>query len=305
MTQESQVGGVVVTFHPDAGFEMRLAAMLDEVRPVIVIDNTATPATRDRLRAACTRLGAELLENQDNAGLGAALNRAFRVLDERGFTAVIAFDQDSTPESGLAAALVSLMSADPRRAIVGSNWHDEARPRVRSRHLRPHAVLPGCFTRQAASHDLYDITCVITSGSLFHLDAWRELGGFDEPLFVDLVDTEDCLRARTAGHAIAVAAHARLTHRRGAKAPVRRFGFTWWPAFGSPLRLRYLFRNRMLVLGRLGWRMPHWIAFELVYAAKVVTEIVLLEENKVAKLAACAQGTWDGLMGVEGRIASP
>jgi len=305
MSGAPRVGGVVVTFHPDAGFESRLAAMLEEVRPVVVVDNTATPAARVRLRAACSRLGAELLENDENAGLGAALNRAFHLLDERGFSAVIAFDQDSTPESGLATALVSLMSADPTRAVVGANWYDEARPRVRSRHLRPHAVLPGCFTREAAGHDLYDVTCVITSGSLFHLDVWRELGGFDEPLFIDLVDTEYCLRARAAGHAIAVAAHARLAHRRGAKSPVRRLGRTWFPAFGSPLRLRYLFRNRILVLGRVGWRMPHWIAFELVYAAKVVAEIVFLEENKGAKLAACVQGTWEGLMGVEGRITSP
>jgi GT2 family glycosyltransferase len=116
MSAGPRVGGVVVTFHPDAGFETRLAAMLDEVRPVIVIDNTATPATRNRLHAACTRLGAELIENDENVGLGAALNRAFRVLDERGFAAVIAFDQDSTPEPGLAAALVSLMAADPRLA---------------------------------------------------------------------------------------------------------------------------------------------------------------------------------------------
>jgi len=58
------------------------------------------------------------------------------------------------------------------------------------------------------------------------------------------------------------------------------------------------------VLGRVGWRMPHWIAFECVYATKIVAEIVLLEENKAAKLAACAQGTWEGLMGVDGRIAS-
>ncbi len=304
MSAEPRVGGVVVTFHPDDGFETRLAAMLDEVRPVVVVDNTATPAARARLRTACTRLGAELLENEENVGLGAALNRAFRQLDEQGFTSVVAFDQDSTPETGLVSALSSVMAADPTRAIVGSNWHDEARPTLRSRHLRPHAVLPGWFTRDPAAHNLNDVTCVITSGSLFDLGVWRALGGFDEPLFVDLVDTEYCLRARAAGHEIAVAAHARLAHRRGAKAPVRRLGRTWWPAFGSPLRLRYLFRNRLLVLGRVGWRTPHWISFELVYAAKIVAEIVFLEEKKGAKLAACARGTWDGLMGVEGRISA-
>jgi rhamnosyltransferase len=304
MSAPPRVGGVVVTFHPDAGFETRLAAMLDEVRPVVVVDNTATADARARLRTMCSRLAADLIENEENVGLGAALNRAFRHLDEQGFTSVVAFDQDSTPERGLVSALGSVMAADPSRAIVGSNWHDEARPSVRARHLRSHAVLPGWFTRDSTSQNLSDITCVITSGSLFNLEVWRALGGFDEPLFVDLVDTDYCLRARAAGYDIAVAADARLAHRRGEKAPVRRLGRTWWPAFGSPLRLRYLFRNRVLVLGRIGWRTPHWISFELVYAAKIVAEIVFLEANKGAKLAACAQGTWDGLMGVEGRIAA-
>ncbi len=296
--------GVVVTYHPDAGFEARLQAMRTEANPLVVIDNTATPATRERLRRACAESGCELIENEDNLGLAGALNRAFRQLDARGCEAVLAFDQDSTPEPGLASALGALLAADPGCAIVGSNWHDEARPRVRARHLRPHAVVPGLFARHAASHDLHDVTCVITSGTLFRVAVWRELGGFDEALFVDLVDTEFCLRARTAGHVIAVAARARLAHRRGAKAPVRRLGRTWWPAFMSPLRLRYLFRNRVLVLGRVGWRLPHWCAFECVYAAKVITEIVLLEDRKRAKLAACVQGTWEGLLGVEGRIPS-
>lgn len=302
MSVPPQVAGVVVTYHPDTGFEARLEAMRAEVTPIVVIDNTATAAVRERLRHACARPGVELIENEDNLGLAGALNRAFRHLEARGVEAVVAFDQDSTPEPGLVAALAALEAGDPACAIVGSNWHDEGRPRWRARHLRPHAVVPGLFAREEARHDLHDVTCVITSGSLFRLDVWRALGGFDEALFVDLVDTEFCLRARAAGHAVGVAARARLAHRRGAKAPVRRLGRTWWPAFMSPLRLRYLFRNRVLVLGRVGWRLPHWVVFESVYAAKVIAEILFLEDQKAAKLAACVQGTWEGLMGVEGRI---
>jgi hypothetical protein len=51
-------------------------------------------------------------------------------------------------------------------------------------------------------------------------------------------------------------------------------------------------------------RAPHWVAFELAYAVKIVAEIVFLEETKLAKLAACARGTWDGLLGRVGPIAS-
>lgn len=301
MSASPPVAGVIVTFHPDAHFERRLAAIARETSPLLVVDNTARPETANRLRAACAAHGATLLANPKNVGLAAALNQAFRQLEAQGIAFAVAFDQDSTPEPGFVAAL-RLAHTDAGHAVVGANWYDEARPDVPARHLQHRPGWPGGFRRVAANGNLFAVTCVITSGSLFHLPTWRELGGFDEPLFLDLVDTEYCLRARAAGRFVGVAWRARLAHRRGAKAAVGAFGGTWWPAFMSPLRLRYLFRNRLLVAFRHGWRSPHWVAFELVYAAKILAEIVFLEDHKAAKLAACARGTWDGLCGVEGKI---
>lgn len=40
----------------------------------------------------------------------------------------------------------------------------------------------------------------ITSGSLTNLDAWKAIGGFDEKLFIDLVDTEYDIRALMKGY---------------------------------------------------------------------------------------------------------
>jgi rhamnosyltransferase len=302
-----RIPGVIVTYFPDAEFEARLGAIAREVWPVLVVDNTASAAMSDRLVAICGRCGCRLLLNPSNLGIAAALNRGFGELEQLGCAWAVAFDQDSTPEPGLADRLAECARrlANGRPAVIGANWRDEGRPDHPSLHLQPHPSCHLLFRRVPADDDIGDVTCVIASGSLFHLPTWRALGGFDESLFLDLVDAEYCLRARHAGRAIGVAAHAHLRHNRGSKRPVRLLGITWWPAFMPPTRLFGLFRNRVLLIRRYLWQRPHWVAFELAYACKVLAEILFLEDHKGAKLGACLGGTWSGFWGQRGTAARP
>ena len=290
--------GIIVTYFPDPDLEIRLAAIAREISPVLVVDNTANAAMSDRLAAACERCGCRLLLNRSNLGIAAALNRGFGELEQLGFIWAVAFDQDSTPEPGLVGGLMEcarrICPARPP-AVVGANWRDEARPNQPSLHLRPHPACRLLFERVPARDDLDAVTCVINSGSLFHLPTWRALGGFDESLFLDLVDTDYCLRARQAGHRIGVASRACLRHRRGSKRAVRFLGGTWWPAFMPPPRLYLLFRNRAWLFRRHLWQTPHWAAFEIIYGFKILAEILFLENDKVAKLGACLRGTWAGV----------
>lgn len=291
------VGGVVVTYHPDAEFATRLRAIADEVGPLFVIDNSADAAVAARLARTCSEAGATFFAQGENTGLAAALNRGFHQLLATGVPWGIAFDQDSTPRPGFTRALLATAKTDA--AVTGANWRDEAHPDRAARHLMAHRI-PFLFRRREATTDLDDVTCVIASGSLFHLPTWRDLGGFDESLFLDLVDSDYCLRARAAGYPIRVASRAHLDHRRGAKREVRWAGQTCWPAFMPPARLYYLFRNRVPLLPRELWRAPHWVTFELAYAGKALAEIVLLEDRTGAKLAACGRGLRDGLLGGQG-----
>jgi rhamnosyltransferase len=301
-----RIPGVVVTYFPDAGFETRLGAIVREVSPVWVVDNSADAAASGRLAGICDRCGCRLILNPSNLGIAAALNLGFGELEQSGCVWAVALDQDSLPEPGMIDRLIECARRFPATrppAVVGANWRDEGRPDHPSRHLRPHPACRLLFQRVPASQDLNDITCVITSGSLFHLPTWRALGGFDESLFLDLVDTEYCLRARQAGHGIGVAAGARHRHHRGSKRPVQFLGRTWWPAFMPPPRLYYLFRNRVLLCRHHLWRSPHWAAFEITYALKIITEVLLLEDHKIAKLGACLRGSWAGALGRRGAVA--
>jgi rhamnosyltransferase len=288
------VPGIVVTFFPDAGFAGRLAAITREAAPVIVVDNSVDERARSGLREICAAHHARLIENSENRGLGAALNQAIAALGP-GAEWAIAFDQDSIPQPGFVRALwQTATEAGNRVAAVGANWRDEARPNFAARHLRRQTIVPLFYERVEARQDLSRVTCVITSGTLFHLPTVRQLGGFAEGLFLDLVDTEFCLRARARGYEVRVATSARLQHRRGAKRPKKFGGLTFWPAFQPASRLQLLFRNRMWLVRRYAWSFPHWGLFELIYTTKILAEIIFLEDEKWAKLSACLRGTWQG-----------
>ena len=290
---------VTVTFEPDGAWPERLRAVLAVCSRCIVVDNSLTPEARERVRATVAGFtNVELIANSDNPGLGRALNQGCHALHAAGHPWVITFDQDSTPRPGFGAALLASAAkiGSKRVAVVGANWTDLHRPGFPSRHLQ--AAPPfGCgFRRSIATHDLEDVLCAITSGSLFSLQAWQDLDGFDEALFLDLVDTDFCLRASQAGWTVAVSALAQLDHQRGAKQPVRFLGRTCYPSFMPPFRLEYLSRNRVRLFLRHGWHARAWVAYETVYAAKLLVDVLLLEDEKPAKLAACLRGTWDGLI---------
>jgi len=289
--------GVIVTFFPDVDFPARVVAIASQVTPLLIIDNTTDPAARERVRRIAANLGAEYLPQPSNRGIGAALNIGFANLRARGFSAAVVFDQDSTPQPGCASALVSCAADDDNQAVVGSNWFDEVRPNHRARHLTPHPWLPLIFRRvEAIQEDLSSVTFVITSGSWFNLKIWHSLGGFDETLFLDLVDVDYCLRVRLLRRTVAVATAAHLAHNRGNKRPVRFLGHTWWPAFMPPDRLAGLTTNRMRLILRYGWRRPHWVIYEIVHTAKILWDVISLEDSKLRKLLAMGKGFLNGFI---------
>jgi len=273
---------------------------------VIVVDNSTAPAARAFVAAtASARPGVTLLALPDNPGIGAALNLAFATLAAEGHPRAVAYDQDSTPAPGFAAALAATAATQPRAGVIGANWLDPRRLAQPALFLCPASPLGLGFRRVPATCDLSGLLCVITSGALFDLDAWRSLGGFDADLFLDLVDTDYCLRARLAGYDIAACAAARLEHHRGEKSAVHLLGRTFHPAHTPPFRLRCLSRNRILLFRKLRFRPAAWVAYEFAYAAKLLADAILFENQKPARLAAMLHGTVDGLLGCRGPLSSP
>lgn len=298
------IPAAIVTFHPDAGWPARLDAVLREHPRVVVVDNSTSPDARAFVSATtAARSGATLHALPHNPGIGAALNLAFTTIAAEDHSRAVAYDQDSTPAPGFAAALAATAASHPRAAVIGANWTDPRRPGQPALFLHAAGPFDLGFRRTPATTDLDDLLCVITSGTLFDLVAWKKLGGFDAALFLDLVDTEYCLRARHAGHGIAACATARLEHHRGAKKIVRLFGRDFHPSHTPPFRLRCLSRNRVLIFRRRRLRPVAWTLYELAYATKLLIDALLFEPEKTARLGAMLRGTREGLLRHSGPLA--
>ena len=284
------IPGAVVSYFPDTGLVDRLRAIRREVAPLLVADNTTDPAVGAMAETTATAVGATYLGLPANGGVAGGLNAAFAQFRKAGHRWAIAFDQDSMPEPGFAAALQHHATTSGCR-VVGANWYDQINPSRHARHIQPLPWLPLLFRRRTVpSSGLDSVTFAITSGCLFDLELWHGLGGFDPSLPLDYVDIDFCLRARRIGARVGIAAGALLAHSRGNKRPVRRFGHTWWPANIPPARLEHLVTQQIRMVGRHGWRFPHWALYEACHLLKLSFDATVLEPRSLPSLRAIGRG---------------
>ncbi|MDD5578651.1 MAG: glycosyltransferase family 2 protein [Methylobacter sp.] len=297
---EKQVAALVVTHFPDAGFPSRLDKLLEQVSHVVIIDNGSPQDLLSWQKQYCDSDNITFLKNSVNLGIATALNQGMDLLTKEGFERVVTFDQDSTVTSGFIALLQATMTANevPHGdvALVGANRSDAGENQDRHRWLRPKKRWP-FFERITCDRIGPDgVTLVITSGTLFNMKIFNILGPFRDDFFIDFVDSEYCLRAKEAGYRILVNPDARLFHQLGSKKQYRLFGLTMSPTFHSPLRRYYLSRNRIEMMRLYGLTFPHWLIYELMALIHITLSILFYEDQKIAKLQACAIGTCDGLL---------
>jgi len=290
--------GVVVTFHPDEGVYDRLLIVVRECGRVVVVDNGSSEEVYRRMAEIA---GVTVLPLGENMGVATAMNRGLVWAREAGFSWVVTFDQDSRPQEGMVSALWSTHEALASAAVVGPRIEDVGQASNAYRWVRPHPRWPGLFQRvPSAGHDLAEVTMLVTSGSLIEIATWARLGGFDESLFIDYVDTDYCLRVNRSGRRVAVAGAAVLDHRLGERQSKAVLGHDFRPTHHSATRHYFIARNRIPIWRKHALAVPHWAAFDAAFAIYNGFRVLFFERERGRKLKAIVLGTWDGLGGRSG-----
>jgi rhamnosyltransferase len=144
-----------------------------------------------------------------------------------------------------------------------------------------------------------DCDFLIASGSLIPLSAVDALGGMDERLFIDKIDTEWALRAAAAGYAFVGAPRARMQHSLGERHVRLWFGRWRVLSLHKPFRYYYMVRNGLLLR-----RSPHataaWRRADLRQLRSIVLYFGILAPGRARALWMMARGLVDGLRGVHG-----
>lgn len=121
-----------------------------------------------------------------------------------------------------------------------------------------------------------------------------ELGGFDETLFIDHVDTEWSFRVKHAGYELIGIPSIRFMHRMGERS--LRFwllGWRLWP-YRSPLRHFYLFRNATRLLKR-GYVPLTWKVWAIVKLTATALVHLVVDRERGPQLRAMMRGVGCGL----------
>jgi rhamnosyltransferase len=297
MPTGQDVIAVVVTFHPDRdALAASLAALLPQVRQVVVVDNGSTPDNpAPDLRHQWLQLGR-------NLGVGAAQNRGIQAARAAGAGFVLLLDQDSRPAAGMVAALLAAYEAgcaQGRRvgavgpAVVAPDGQFEGF--IRFGHGRYEGV------QAAGGGNAVPCDMLIASGTLIPVPVLAEVGGMDETLFIDKIDTDWSLRATAAGYTLLGAPAARLQHRLGERQ--LRLWFLGWRTLAQhkPFRYYYMLRNGLLLRRR-----PHasqaWRRADRRQLLSIVLYFGLLAPGRAGALRMMLRGVWHAWRGVSGPL---
>lgn len=282
---------VIVTYRPDAKLPDRARLIAGQVGAVVVVDNGSGADHDDTLRRLSAVPNLTLLRNRANLGVAAALNQGVEWAKRQGHGWVLLFDQDTVPFDSMVAELGRVyerLRPETSAILLGCNFLDV---NTRRTWLNP---------LNYPNHSWVDAIAVATSGTLLPLATYGVLGPFRDDLFVDLVDLEYGLRARSRGYRVAMTVQPLMLHAVGAKTRRRFLGRTVWPSHHPPLRRYFYARNTVLLVREYGTRDPLWALTATWGLAKSLILVLFFEEGKLSKFAFSARGIVSGLMGRSG-----
>lgn len=297
-----KIHAIVVTFNPERDVLLREFELLAlQVDKIWLVDNASVQSLAAWVSGLPWDAKLEFVQMPANLGLGAAQNAGIQKARAAGASHLLILDQDSQPMPDmvdyLLAASDRLQSAGVRVAAVAPVYVD------RVTGARSGFVRLGWFDykKQFVTPDRGPIEAdfVISSGSLIPMSSIDEIGLIDEDLFIDHVDTEWCLRARSKGFKLFGVPAASMFHSLGDNR--KRVWFLRWRnvPYHSPFRYYYMLRNGVLLQKRpyIPWK---WCIGEFMRHCQMLVFFGFWGEGSFKRLAMMLRGLLDGFKGVHG-----
>ncbi len=283
---KENICAVIVTYHPDADFHKRLVRIAKQVGQVVVVDNNSDSSSVAMLQDVCERPQIELILNNYNMGVAAALNQGVNLAHDMNFTWALLFDQDTEPTDAMVNVFAAVYKQFPDKgslALIGANYSALRSGRIRHHNEANH--VSGWIEKKT----------IITSGSLLRLGIFKEIGPFRTEFFIDHVDHEYCLRARSAGFRVIKTQEPTMEHSIGAPSMHQLLWKSIRTSNHSALRHYYMMRNHIVVSREYAFKDPEWVITTLYSSLKTIFLMILFEKEKLIKLKFIFLGIVDGL----------
>ena len=243
---------VVTLFYPKPEMAENLKTLGEQVTWLILSDNTPDGGNQALFSGIPN---AVYLANHANLGLAAGINRGLDTEEVRKSDYVFFFDQDSkVPENHIATMIRDweTIEKDHRIGLLGPRFYDEI-----TETYNADAILEN---RTEDSSDTYiPIAQMITSSMMTTYNIMKDIGFWNEELFLDYGDYDLCWRLAAAGYELFITKNVLLKHRLGeGSVDAKVKGQTFRLAYGAPVRKYYQTRAAIKLLRKnyvpISWR---------------------------------------------------
>ena len=286
----NKVCAIVVTYNPNCSFLIDLLNLLVlQVEHVVVIDNGSCDSL-SVVGAYFQINDVNLIRLGANKGIGCAHNIGIKYAQGNNFDFVLLMDQDSLPEENMVSKLLLSLEVTCGCA-VGPRYYDDRRSlqppftSIRGFRLKRHYC--------CGAEPLVSVDHLISSGCLFPIWAFDLIGYMREDLFIDNIDVEWGLRAKSLGYSLFGVYDATMMHRLGDD-PISALGRQF--VVHTPSRHYYQFRNTIILL-RESWVPLNW---KIVYGWRFFLKFIfylVFSRDRMLNAKMMAVGVLDGLKG--------
>lgn len=284
MFDTSNVTAIIVVYNSD--FEKlnnlvrTLAKSLSEI---IIFDNSP-----DKEMLIDTRKCSILTENE-NIGIGKAINIASTYAISRGYEYIFTFDQDSQPCNDFVEGMISSYICELEKgneiACISPSFID-ARDKLTQYH--DYSIYSNSNSNSNSNNEL-ELT--LQSGMLINLKL-LEYFPFNENFIIEFVDTEWCLRLRNQSHhKIYRSETVALFHELSDTIPRKLCGYIFLNY--SPIRRFFFYRNALFLM-RCDY-VP--IKYKISLLSGMLNRFVsiLIYENRMESMKMMLKGVWHGI----------
>ncbi|WP_161626392.1 glycosyltransferase family 2 protein [Caldanaerobacter subterraneus] len=292
MYDKSSICAIIVTFNIGKDLFKCFDSVKDQVNEVVIVDNGSNQETTVILNEMEKNEKVKVIYNGVNLGIAFALNQGVKYAINKGYDWVLTLDHDSKVTPGMIDKMLSaynkLSNNEKNSTFIIVPRHVEER-----------------FYRNIDINDQLKPAFVITeitSGSLVKTDAYRQVGFYDEKLFIDYVDHEFCLRLKKYKKKILYVPTAILLHNLGTVQVGNFLNKKVTYTNHSYLRRYYITRNRIYVWTKYLTIAPRWVIKDIVGFLKEIIKIVLYENDKKRKFKMIFKGITDSVKGNFGKI---
>lgn len=273
-----------VTYNPN--IERLIKAMKSvesQTDCMIIVDNGSSNISQIE-KATINFTNVNLVKNKRNEGIARALNQAVQIAYLKGFDWVLTMDQDSEAPRNLINRYLDVLETNEDVGILTLKIKRNASDVIDT------------------SASITEVDRCITSGSLMNLMAMREVGNFDESMFIDWVDHDICKKIKLGGYKIIRVDDLVLDHELGPQSTIK---FTEF--------LNHFIGSRVLRKPHSAFRTYYYVRNGIYYIRKYNTVLtnsekkyakyeifmairrgIVLGDNKVSYIKAILRGIRDG-----------